>query len=96
MRRVIAAGVVAVGVVAALGALRATRPAVPTFAGVRDAYRPSDVRLLDRDGVVLHERRTDPSRRRLDWVPLGDVSPALAAAVLTAEDRRFRDHHGVD
>ncbi|MCW5890515.1 MAG: penicillin-binding protein 1C [bacterium] len=96
MRWVIAAGVIASGIGAGLAALYLTRPAVPAFATVHAEHRPSDVRLLDRDGVVLHERRTDPSRRRLDWVPLGDVSPALRAAVLTAEDRHFRTHRGVD
>jgi hypothetical protein len=28
--------------------------------------------------------RTDPTRRRLEWVPLERVSPALVAAVIAA------------
>lgn len=80
----------------AVAALHLIRPTPPTFDATRAAHRPSDVRLLARDGTVLHERRTDPRRRRLDWIPLADVSPALQTAVLTAEDRRFRRHHGVD
>jgi penicillin-binding protein 1C len=63
---------------------------------VRAAWRPSDLRVLDRDGVVVHELRLDPTRRRLAWTPLGDVSPALPAAVIASEDRRFFQHGGVD
>ena len=31
-----------------------------------------------------------------DWVSLNDISPYLAAAVITSEDARFCAHHGVD
>src|SRR5258708_40032428 len=34
--------------------------------------------------------------RRLAWVPLKDVSPALVAAIVAGEDRRFSEHHGID
>jgi len=54
------------------------------------------VQLLDRNGEVLHELRVDASRRRLGWSPLADVSPALQAAVIASEDRRFFAHGGVD
>ena len=77
-------------------ALHATRPTAPAFDAVRAAHGPSDVRLIDRHGVVLASRRIDPVRRRLDWVALADVSPALTAAVIAAEDRRFVRHGGVD
>jgi monofunctional glycosyltransferase len=30
------------------------------------------------------------------WTALEDISPALARAVITSEDARFCDHHGVD
>ena len=71
-------------------------PLRSTFAEVRDTYCPSDVRLLDRHGAVLHELRVDQTRRRLAWTPLSGVSPALTAAVLDSEDRRFFSHGGVD
>jgi penicillin-binding protein 1C len=73
-----------------------TAPAVPVPAEVRAAYRPSEVRLLDRHGEVVHELRVDDTRRRLPWTPLVEISPALRAAVLASEDRRFHGHHGVD
>ncbi len=69
---------------------------IPPFSQVRAAYRPSDARLLDRHGAVLHELRIDRNGRRLAWTPLADISPALQAAVVAAEDRRFFRHHGID
>ncbi len=69
--------------------------AVP-FEQVRDAHLPSEAVLLDRDGRVLHELRVDDRVRRLPWVPLERISPAVVAAVLHAEDRRFFQHGGVD
>jgi penicillin-binding protein 1C len=71
-------------------------PPMPSFADVRAAHRPSDARLLDRNGIVLQEMRTDPHVRRLDWVALAEVSPALRNAIVAAEDRRFSAHRGVD
>ncbi|MBZ5497324.1 MAG: penicillin-binding protein 1C [Acidobacteriia bacterium] len=69
---------------------------VPSFEEVRAAHSRSESVLLDRHGEIIHEQRTDSSARRLDWVPLPAVSPALASALLYAEDRRFYQHHGVD
>jgi penicillin-binding protein 1C len=69
---------------------------VPSFEEVRTSYRKSDSLLLDRHGEVIHELRTDPDGRRLDWVALQDISPAIQEAVLQAEDRRFYHHAGVD
>jgi penicillin-binding protein 1C len=71
-------------------------PAVPAFAAVRAAYRPSDGALVDRHGEVLQEVRLDASIRRLAWTPLAEVSPALVEAVIHAEDRRFYVHGGID
>jgi penicillin-binding protein 1C len=44
----------------------------------------------------LHERRLDPYGRRLAWTSLADISPALQAATVASEDRRFFHHGGVD
>src|SRR5204863_8968189 len=51
-----------------LGAVAPLLP--PTFPDVRGAWRPSDAVLLDRHGEILHERRVDATRRRLEWTPL--------------------------
>ncbi len=69
---------------------------MPGFAEVKSAWRPSEAYLLDRNGNPLQELRMDFTVRRLPWVGLDQVSPALIAAILTAEDRRFYQHHGVD
>lgn len=69
---------------------------LPTPHQFRQAYQPSEAWLLDRHGVVLQSRRIDESARRLPWVPLAEVSPALVEAVIQSEDRRFRWHYGVD
>lgn len=71
-------------------------PAVPAFAAVQRDYRPSDAWLLDCAGVPLASRRVDFNVRRLQWLPLEQVSPALQAALVRAEDRRFWQHGGVD
>jgi penicillin-binding protein 1C len=70
--------------------------AFPTYEEVRAGYRSSESQLLDRNGIVLHELRTDLGVRRLAWTPLQDTSPALCEAVVRAEDKRFFEHAGVD
>lgn len=70
--------------------------ALPAFDEVRDSHKKTDAVLLDRHGRVIHELRVDSKGRRLDWVSVGDVSPALIKAVLQSEDRRFYEHSGVD
>jgi penicillin-binding protein 1C len=76
--------------------LAAPIPAPPAFERVKAGWKPSELYLLDRNGLVIHEQRMDDTRRRLEWVVLGDVSPALQASVLASEDRRFFAHGGVD
>jgi penicillin-binding protein 1C len=81
---------------AAWEALDAAPPSVPAFQEIRAAHRSSDVTFLDRTGEVLHEQRTDLRARRLAWTRLSEISPALIAAVIASEDRRFYRHTGVD
>jgi len=81
----------------ACAALCATAAAaMPTPAQVQAAYRTSDAQLLDRHGVPIDSVRIDMRVRRLAWTPLADISPALGAAVLQAEDARFMEHGGID
>jgi penicillin-binding protein 1C len=68
----------------------------PSFHSVLESHRSSDVLILDRFGRPLHQVRVDTRGRRLDWVPLRQVSPALLSSVLAAEDKRFYQHGGVD
>ncbi len=69
---------------------------LPTRAAVKAAHRPSDITLLDRHGVPIQTLRVDKEVRRLAWVPLADISPALLTAIVLSEDRRFWEHSGVD
>ncbi|MBJ7499127.1 MAG: penicillin-binding protein 1C [Sphingopyxis sp.] len=75
----------------------ATRPpAMPAFDDVHADWRPSEAWLYDREGQLLDSERVNFERRRLAWVPLKDISPAVRAAVVQSEDRRFWSHGGVD
>jgi len=69
---------------------------VPQFSDVKSAHQPSEFRLLDRHGEIIHEQRVDFKTRTLDWVPLSDISPALVEAVVFAEDKSFWSHGGVN
>ena len=69
---------------------------VPRFEDVRAGWRSSDAVLVDRHGAPLARLRLDATVRKLDWVRLEDVSPALRAALVASEDRRFWEHDGVD
>ena len=87
-------GVVACVLVAVTSLAQARE--IPTFAAVKAAHRPSDLTLLDRHGIPIQTLRIDKDVRRLAWVPLADISPALLTAIVLGEDRRFWEHGGVD
>lgn len=83
--------------VAALAfAAAAAAHAVPTFTEVRAAHRPSDIVLTDRFGTPIQTLRVDKQVRRLAWVPMDQMSPALLQALVLSEDKRFYEHSGVD
>src|SRR6185437_6709181 len=69
---------------------------VPSFEAVRASYVPSDAWLLDRHGVVIASRRIRYDIRRVAWVSLADVSPALVTSIVQGEDRNFWHHHGIE
>jgi penicillin-binding protein 1C len=56
----------------------------------------SNAYLTDRLGRALHTIRLNDQERRLEWLPLNKVSPALIRAVLSAEDKNYFSHSGVD
>ena len=70
--------------------------AAPTPAQVKASFRSSESELLDRDGVAIESLRMDMTVRRLSWVALADISPAVGMAVIQAEDQHFTSHGGVD
>ena len=68
----------------------------PTYAQVKAAYQPSEAWLLDRHGEILSIKRLDSKVRRLQWIDYVEISPAASELLVTAEDRRFYQHGGVD
>lgn len=69
---------------------------ISAFAEIRNGYRPSEAWLLDRHGEVIAVRRIDNKVRRLEWLGLNDISPAVQELLIQSEDRRFYRHGGVD
>ncbi len=69
---------------------------VATFAETQRNFQSSEAVLQDRNGVLLHALRRDPKVRRLAWVKLEEVSPALRNALINTEDKHFYEHGGVD
>ena len=86
----------AAGILGILALLSLSPAHSPPFEAIRTEFAASEGLLLDRHGRIIHEMRVDPKMRRLQWVSLEEISPALRSAVLQAEDRRFYDHQGVD
>ncbi|OPX95513.1 MAG: Penicillin-binding protein 2D [Syntrophorhabdus sp. PtaB.Bin006] len=68
----------------------------PSFFEVKEGYQESDAVLLDRRGEVIHTLRVDAEGRRLGWIALKDISPAMVRAILQVEDKRFYRHQGID
>jgi len=83
-------------VIALLAAASNAAFALPSFDEVKAAHRPSDLTITDRHGTPVQTLRTDRSVRRLGWVPIDALSPALMTALVLSEDRRFFEHGGVD
>ena len=80
------------------GAVLITGPAhaVVSFREVKQQFATSDAILFDRHGVVLDQLRVDLKERKLPWVNLDDISPAIRNALISSEDKRFYQHSGVD
>lgn len=74
----------------------ATAATVPTPAEVRQRTVVSEASLYDRHGELLQQLRLNPRERRLSWIALEDVSPALRNALIASEDRHFYEHSGID
>ncbi|MCC6926855.1 penicillin-binding protein 1C [Novosphingobium sp.] len=71
-------------------------PTVPAYADLKRSWKSSEAWLHARDGSLLSEVRVDFAQRRLAWVPLGEIAPALGQDVIGLEDHRFLKHGGVD
>ena len=67
-------------------------PFTPGIGDLRKAKSETPSVLLASDGTVLAEYRR--SNRR--WVTLDKISPQVIHALISTEDHRFYQHHGVD
>lgn len=86
----------AAGILVLLCTVSCIAHAVTSFAQVRQSFRSSDAVLYDRHGEALQQLRRNLNERRLSWITLDDISPALRTALIASEDRRFYQHSGVD
>ncbi|MBC3862267.1 penicillin-binding protein 1C [Undibacterium jejuense] len=80
------------------GAVLIAEPAyaVASFKEVKQQFATSDAILFDRHGAVIDQLRVDLKERKLPWVNLEDISPALRNALIASEDKHFFQHSGID
>ncbi len=71
-------------------------PAIPKRAQIVAGWQPSESWIYDRNGALIDSLRVDFHARRLDWVPINQISPHVTEMIIAAEDKRFRFHGGVD
>ncbi len=69
---------------------------IPTYTETRASYQPSEAWLLDRHGEIISIKRINTKVRRLEWLSLNEISPAIKAALVISEDKHFYQHGGVD
>jgi penicillin-binding protein 1C len=67
----------------------------PIFAGLSGAVPPSSLTFLDRTGRPLR-RILENDRAYVSRCQLKEVSTNVVAATLSAEDKRFYSHNGID
>ena len=67
-------------------------PFTPSISDIRKARVDQPAQILSADGKLLAEFK--PSNR--EWVALADISPHMVDALISTEDHRFYEHHGID
>lgn len=67
-------------------------PFTPSISDIRKARVDQPAQILSADGKLLAEFK--PSNR--EWVALSDISPHMVDALISTEDHRFYEHHGID
>ncbi|HEX7025507.1 MAG TPA: PBP1A family penicillin-binding protein, partial [Gemmatimonadales bacterium] len=88
----LAAGLFLVALLAGAWTRTCAGGACPSIAGLTN-YDPDQAsKLYAADGRLI----TDYGKQRRTVVPLNQMSPAVVAAFLAVEDRRFYTHHGID
>ncbi|HVE54699.1 MAG TPA: transglycosylase domain-containing protein, partial [Ramlibacter sp.] len=67
-------------------------PFTPSIGDIRKSKQESPSVVLSADGKELAVFR----RANRDWVKLDEISPNVKEALISTEDRRFYQHHGID
>ena len=67
-------------------------PLTPGTGDLRKAKFEVPTQLVSADGVVLAAYK----RVNREWVPLDRISPHVLNALISTEDHRFYQHHGID
>lgn len=67
-------------------------PFTPSISDIRKARVDRPAQILSADGKLLAEFK--PSNR--EWVTLKQISPHMVDALISTEDHRFYEHHGID
>ncbi len=67
-------------------------PFTPSISDIRKARLDQPAQILSADGKLLAEFK--PSNR--EWVTLKEISPHMVDALISTEDHRFYQHHGID
>lgn len=67
-------------------------PFTPSIGDIRKARVDQPAQILSADGKLLAEFK--PSNR--EWVSLDEISPHMVDALISTEDHRFYEHHGID
>ncbi|HEY1611208.1 MAG TPA: transglycosylase domain-containing protein [Paraburkholderia sp.] len=67
-------------------------PFTPSIGDIRKARVDRPAQIMSADGKLLAE--FEPSNR--EWVPLAQISPHMVDALISTEDHRFYQHHGID
>jgi len=67
-------------------------PFTPSIGDLRRAKNEQPSVLLASDGTVIAEYK----RINRQWVTLDKIAPNVVHALISTEDHRFREHHGID
>ncbi len=67
-------------------------PFTPSIDDIRKATAERPTQVLFADGKVL----TEFKQSNRQWVKLADISPYVVDALISTEDHRFYQHHGLD
>lgn len=75
-----------------LGAVMIEARALPDFDSLKSSQNGQTILVRARDGTEIFEM--GPSYGK--WLSYGDLPDVMKAAIVATEDRRFRDHIGID